>query len=725
MSLSSPNLARTPRRALLILIVIGWPSVLTAQSISYPVAQRDSVVDDYHGTTVADPYRWLEQIDSPRTSEWLKAENKLTADYLGRIPIRESIHRRLTSLWNYARTDVPWREAGQLFYVRNSGLQSQPVLYAQKGPDDPPRAVLDPGKLSPDGSIAVRDFAVSPDGRILAYRTSRGGADVGDTHMRELSTGRDLAEAVHGTLTSVCWTQDGRGFFYVCPPALKPGDAAVGSRIEKQLFYHVLGQPQSRDRFIHEWKENSKWVYCMLSEGGRYAVVVAEQGTESEMYALDLRDPKQPDVTAPLVRLLGDHKAFHTPIDIVGSTLYVRTNLEAARQRVIALDLGEGASASARTIIPESSDVIVDAAVAGGRLAVHYIVDVKSRLRLFSLDGQPLGEIPLPGIGAIGWPMSGRVSAPELFYSFNSFLAPSSVYRYDLRTGASTPFRPPRSPFNQSAYETRQIFYTSKDGTRVPMFVTAAKNIRLDGTNPTLLSGYGGYGTNMSPSYEPDIPLWLERGGIYVVANVRGGGEYGASWHRTGMLERKQNSFDDFIAAAEYLISAGYTAPGKLAIYGHSNGGLLVGAAIIQRPDLFAAVVANAGHYDMLRYHKFTVGAGWISEYGSPEDPTAFLYLRAYSPLHNVRTGTCYPATLLLAADHDDRVVPSHSYKFAAALQAAQLCSRPILLRVARDASHNYASKHAQIAERADMWAFVTVGLNVRDSSDRKSVRKK
>jgi len=391
----------------------------------------------------------------------------------------------------------------------------------------------------------------------------------------------------------------------------------------------------------------------------------------------------------------------------------MRTNLEAPRNRVIALDLKE-ADPRPRPIIPESSDVIADAVVAGDRLAVNYLAELKSRLRLFTLRGRPEGEVPLPGIGTVEWPLSAKSSTPELFYSFTAFLVPSSVYRYDLRSRVSTPFRPPRVRFDASGYETRQIFYPSRDGTRVPMLVTAAKNLKRDGSNPTLLTGYGGYGATVGPSYEPDIPLWLERGGVYVLANLRGGGEYGEDWHRAGMLERKQNSFDDFIAAAEFLIAGRYTSPGKLAIYGHSNGGLLVGAAITQRPDLFEAAVANAGHYDMLRYERFTAGAGWISEYGSSEDPTAFPYLLAYSPLHNVRPGACYPATLLLAADRDDRVVPSHSYKFAAALQAAQGCDRPILLRVATDASHGYASRQSQIAERSDMWTFLTARLHVR-----------
>jgi prolyl oligopeptidase len=691
---------------LLFLFAIGWPSTLTAQSLSYPAAPRGNVIDDYHGTSVADPYRWLEQLDSPRTAEWLKIQSELTLHYLRNALGRETIRRRLTSLWSYARTDVPWREAGRIFFEENSGLQPQSVLYTQKRLSDPRRIVLDPNKVSANGSIAIGDYAVSPDGRLLAYRKSRGGGGIGETRVRELSTGRDLTDDVRGALTSVCWTRDGRGFFYIRATQLPAGPGA-GSRIGKVVFYHVLGQAQSQDRLIHEWTDNARWAYCMMSEDGRYAIIVAEKGTESEVVTLDLGNPNRPNVTGPIVRLLGDRRAFHTPIDIVGTTLYLRTNLEALRKRVIALDLIEGAGALPRAVIAESPEVIVDAVIAGGRLVVNYLADVKSRLRIFSLEGRPQGEIALPGIGAVGWPLSGRPSLPELFYSFTSFLAPSTVYRYDLGSMRGAPFRPPSVPFNVSRYETRQVFYVSKDGTRVPMFVTAAKRLALDGTHPTFLTAYGGYGAIREASYEADILRWLERGGISAVANIRGGGEYGEEWHRAGMLERKQNSFDDFIAAAEYLIAQRYTTRDKLAIYGHSNGGLLIGAMITQRPDLFAAAVASAGHYDMLRYHKFTVGAGWISEYGSPEDPEAFRYLRAYSPLHNVREGVCYPATLLLAADHDYTVVPNHAYKFAAALQSVQACDRPILLRVTSDASHMYASSQAKIAERSDMWAFI------------------
>ncbi|HXI20941.1 MAG TPA: prolyl oligopeptidase family serine peptidase, partial [Gemmatimonadales bacterium] len=626
--------------------------------------------------------------------------------YLARLPGRDATRRRLVSLWNYPRTDVPWREAGGIFFTGNSGLQSQAVLYHQDGPDGPPRVVLDPGSVSPDGAIAVGDFAVSPDGRWLAYSRSAGGADVGETRVRSLATGQQRDDVVRGTWGTACWTFDGGGFFYMRPPAPEPGADAAAARPGKQLFYHVLGQPQERDRLIHEWKD-ARWLYCMLSDDGRRALFVIERGSASWMYALDLRVPLAPDVSTPLVPLLGTVEAKHTPMGTVGDTLYAFTDLEAPRGRVIALDLGAGAGAEPRTIVPESPEVIQGATVAGDRLAVHYLEDVKSRLRLFDLGGRSAGEVALPGIGAVGWALNGRNSAPELWFSYTSFLAPATVYHYDLRGGGLAPFHPPRLPFDPGPYETRQVFATSKDGTRVPMFVTARRGLALDGSHPVLLTGYGGYGIILGPDYRPDLPSWLERGGVYAVATLRGGGEYGERWHRDGSLERKQNSFDDFIAAAEYLVRQGYTTPSRLAIYGHSNGGLLVGAVLTQRPDLFAVALASAGHHDMLRYHKFTVGAGWVPEYGSPDDSVAFRYLRAYSPLHNVRPGTCYPATILLTGDHDDRVVPSHSYKFAAALQAAQGCTRPILLRIARDASHGYASSSATIDEWTDVWAFI------------------
>jgi prolyl oligopeptidase len=668
------------------------------------------VVDGYHGTQVADPYRWLEELDSPRTTEWVKAENDFTLEYLSRLHDRDAIQHRLTELFNYSRTDLPWREAsGQIFFEENNGLQSQPAFYVGESLDDARRVVIDPNEISPDGSVAIRAFAVSPDGRWLAYLSAPGGADVGETHVREVSSGREHGDVIPDTWTSVCWTYDNAGFFYFD----RPGGANAG--LKKRLFYHKLGAPREQDRLIHEW-EQARWLYAMMSDDGRRAIIVEEP---SWMSIIDLGNAAHPDVSAPFVTLLGEVEANHTPMGTVGDTLYAFTYLEAPRGRVVALDVREGSAARPWTVIAEQGDVLQRATVAGNRIAVHYLHDVTSRLQLFTLAGKPSGEIALPGIGALGWALNGRHSVPELWYSFTSFLEPETVYHYDIASGKSTPFHAPKVRFDASAYETRQVFYSSQDGTRVPMFITAQKNIQRDAARPVLLTAYGGYGAIMAPNYQPDLPLWLEMGGIFVVANLRGGGEYGEEWHRAGNLERKQNSFDDFIAAAEHLVAERYTVPEKIAIYGHSNGGLLVGAMITQRPDLFAVALANAGHHDMLRYHRFTAGAAWIPEYGSSDQAADFRYLRAYSPLHNVHPGTCYPATILLTGDHDDRVVPSHSYKFAAALQAAQGCDRPILLRVASDASHSYASKAGAIAERSDMWAFVAAQLGVRAVASR------
>jgi prolyl oligopeptidase len=509
---------------------------------------------------------------------------------------------------------------------------------------------------------------------------------------------------------SVCWTRDSRGFFYIASVNNAAAAPTAASGIEKHLAYHVVGEPQAHDRRIREWADY-RWGYCMLSEDGRHAIVVAERGAETELFTMNLGSAAQPEVASPLVlRLAGGYA--HTPIGTIGDVLYVITNRDAPRRQIVALNLDDSTS-TIRPVIGESDEVIEEASLTSNRIVIHYLSDVKSRLRLFQHDGQAAGELPLPGVGSVGWGLGARSSQPDLFYSFTTFLTPTTVYHYDSQSGASTSFRAPAAIADANSFETRQVFYRSKDGERVPMFITARRGVALDGRNPTLLTAYGGYGATLKPEFQPDVLLWLRLGGVYALANIRGGGEYGEDWHRAGMLDRKQTSFDDFIAAAEYLLSERVTSSRMLAIYGHSNGGLLIGAAMTQRPDLFAVAVANAGHYDMLRYHRFTVGAGWIPEYGSPDDPTAFRYLRAYSPLHNVRPGTCYPATLLLAADHDDRVVPSHAYKFAAALQAVQSCDQPILLRVAHQASHSYASKDTWIAERSDMWAFISAQMNL------------
>jgi prolyl oligopeptidase len=685
-------------------------AAVAAESLHYPAAHREDVVDDYFGTKISDPYRWLEEAGNTDAASWVKAQSTLASESLERLPEHKAIRRRLEELWSYSRTDVPWREAGRIFFTERSGDEPQPALYMQERVSSTPRKILDPKDISSDGSTAVGDYAVSPDGRWLAYFESKGGGGNTEVHVRDLATGREQKDIVRGARGGVSWTFDGGGYFYWAPPARR--DESTAPRLEKQLFYHRLGQPQEQDRLIQEWKDD-RYLYTMLSDDGRYAFAVTEQGSTSRMHVIDLGNAKSPNVSAALVRLLGNVEARHTPMGTVGSTLYVFTDLDAPRGRVIALDLSKGAAAAPRAVIAESGDVIQWATVAGDRIAIHTIADVQSRMRLFTLEGEAAGEIALPGMGAIGWPVNGRNSALELWYSFESFLSPSTVYHYDLKSGENTAFHAPRVHFDASAYETRQVFFASKDGTRVPMFITANRNVRRDGTNPVLLTSYGANGMIEDPHFRPDIPLWLELGGIHAVANLRGGGEYGEEWHRAGNRENKQNSFDDFIAAAEYLISNQYTVPAKIAIYGHSSGGLLIGAVMTQRPDLFGVALPDAGHYDMLRYHQFTVGAGWIPEYGSAEDPEAFQYLRAYSPLHNIRPETCYPATLILTADHDDTVVPSHSYKFAAALQESQQCNRPILLRISRDASHGYVSRDEAIAKWSDVYSFTAAQLGI------------
>jgi prolyl oligopeptidase len=693
-----------------VLSVCFGLTLSSQQTPAYPPTPRGSVVETLHGIQVADPYRWLEQLDDPAVNKWVDSEVAYTNSVLERLPAREAIRRRLGDLWWSSRVNAPWREAGQLFFLATMGLQQQPVLYSATSAAGQPRTIFNPNEEWPDGSTAARDFVVSPNGRWLAYGAAEGGADLAVEHVRSISDGHELEDRIEGVSNSVCWTRDSRGFFYFHP--VKPEGTAAATQWQRQFRYHVVGQPQSADQLILPLEGSYRWGYCMTSDDGRWAIAVGERGAESDMFVMRVEHGGLPDPGAAPFAVLGGRHAMFTPLDFVGDTLYVHTDLDAPKKRVIALDLAQGAAAQPRLVIPEGPHVIEQGTVAGRKIVLEYLVDASSRLQLFTLDGRPAGDVKLPGLGSIG-ELSGRASGPDLFYGFRSFLSPTTIYQFDMNRDASTPFRAPEVRFDARGYETRQVFYSSKDGTRVPMFITARKGLTRGGTNPTLLTAYGGYGSSITPSYLPDLPLWLEAGGIYAVANLRGGGEYGESWHRAGMLEKKQNSFDDFIAAAEYLVSQKYTSSQRLAIFGQSNGGLLMGAMITQRPDLFAAVVPSAGHHDMLRYHKFTSGAAWTLEYGSPDDPEAFRYLLNYSPLHRVKQGTCYPATLLLVADHDDRVVPSHSYKFAAALQAAQACNRPILLRVARGASHSYTPTAERIAEATDMWAFIADQLKV------------
>jgi prolyl oligopeptidase len=582
---------------------------------------------------------------------------------------------------------------------------------------DEPRLLVDPNALSPDGSVAFAQWSPSPDGKLLAYGLAQGGADWRTVHVLDIATGKDLPDRVEWfRFSGLSWTKDGKGFFYSRFPEPPKGQELSAELVNHRLYYHRIGTPQPEDRLVFDSPDKPRWfVYASVTEDGRYLVVYLQNGTDrkNRLFYADLGDPLLPKVDAPVVPIVDEDIAELSVVGNRGATLFVRTDLDAPRRKVIAIDprLRTG-RAGWKTVVPEKENPLEAAGAAAGKIFAQYLVDVKSKVEVYSLDGAPEGEVPLPGVGTVS-EMSGREDGDELFYSFTSPLYPSTVFRYDVKAKSQAAFEPPPPVFDASRYETTQVFYPSRDGTRVPLFVTAKKGLAKDGSNPVWLYAYGGFAISVQPSYFAWVPAWLEMGGVFAVPNLRGGGEYGEEWHRAGMKEKKQNVFDDFIAAAEYLVREKYTTPARVVIQGGSNGGLLVGAVMTERPDLFAAALPAVGVMDMLRFDKFTGGAAWASEYGSAGDAEAFEYIRAYSPLQNIKPGTCYPATLATTADHDDRVVPSHSYKFTAALQAAQACPRPVLIRVETQGSHGYRSTDKQILERADMMAFVARQLGL------------
>lgn len=707
------------RAASLVLLVLttALASPTAAQRIDYPPARRGDVFDTLHNVRVADPYRWLEDLNSAETAAWTEAQQRLTAGHLARLPAREAIRSRLTALVDYARVTLPTRlDNGVMFYRRNSGLQKQDVVLARSSPATPGRVVLDPNVLSPDGSVALSQYAPSPDARHLAYAMSEGGADWQTVKIRAVRSGEDLPEALEWVrFSSLSWTKDGKGFFYSRYPE-RPADQKLSAPLEHQkVYYHRIGTPQSSDVLIFERPAEPTWfVTADVTGDGRFLALYVSRGADSRnrLYVADLGDPRAPEVTATPRAIVDTDDGEFTVVGNAGTTLYVRTNLDAPRRKVVAIDLRSPERAKWRTVIAEGEHVIDHVALTSRHFVVSRLVDVKSELSLHALDGRLVSRLALPAIGSISG-VSTSPATSSFFYAFTSPLYPTTIFRWDGTTQRSVPFEAPKLPFDPSRYETTQLFATSKDGTRVPLFVTHRKGLALDGTNPTLLYGYGGFAVSLLPSFSPAVVAWMEMGGVYASATLRGGGEYGEEWHRAGMKEKKQNVFDDFLAAAEHLVATRYTSPGKLAIEGGSNGGLLVGAAMTQRPELFALALPAVGVLDMLRYHKFTGGAAWATEYGSADDAPAFPHLLRYSPLHRVKPGTCYPATFITTADHDDRVVPSHSFKFAAALQAAQGCDNPVLIRIERQGSHGYRPTDKLIEEAADVWAFAADRLGM------------
>ncbi|HEV2131367.1 MAG TPA: prolyl oligopeptidase family serine peptidase [Longimicrobiaceae bacterium] len=709
----APSLASTAREP-----SSAPASASAGERISYPETRRVDQVDDYHGTRVADPYRWLEDTDSPETAAWVEAQNRVTFGILKSIPEREGIERRLTELWNYERFGVPFKQGGRYFFSRNSGLQNQSVLYVQPSLDAEPRVLLDPNTLSEDGTIALTMTRVSEDGRYLAYGTSSGGSDWQEIRVREVETGQDRPDHLRWIkFSGAAWTHDGEGFFYSRFPEPQ-GNTLTTENLNNKLYYHRLGTPQSEDVLVYERPDQPEWrFFPQVTDDGRYLVIYTSyQTSKNDLLYVDLGDPQRPNLRAPVRELVTGFEANYSVAGNDGPVFYVQTDKDAPKGRVIAIDTRQPQLANWRTLIPEGENVLENVQIISDQFVASYLQDAASRIRIFSLQGQPVREIELPTLGSVG-SISGEREDTEAFYSFTSFLYPTTIFRYDFRTGESSVFRAPQVAFDPTQYETKQVFYTSKDGTRVPMFITHRKGLQLDGSNPTLLYAYGGFNVSVTPAFSVSNLVWLERGGVYAVANLRGGGEYGEEWHQAGTKERKQNVFDDFIAAAEYLVREGYTRPQKLAIAGGSNGGLLVGAALNQRPDLFGAALPAVGVMDMLRYHQFTIGRAWSVDYGTSEDPEGFRYLFAYSPLHNIEPGTCYPATLVTTADHDDRVVPGHSFKYAAALQAAQSCENPVLIRIETRAGHGAGKPTSkQIEEAADRWAFLVRSLGMQPS---------
>jgi prolyl oligopeptidase len=689
----------------------------------YPTARRDRMHDDYFGTRVEEPYRWMENMQSPGLHEWVAAENRLTDAYLAKIPVRGWIARRLTQLWNYAKETTPAQVAGsRIFFRRNSGLQNQFVLYVQDSPSAAPRVLIDPNKLSPDGSVALIRYEPSPDGRYLAYALSEGGSDWETVHVLDVSTGHTLPDTVHWVkFSGIAWTNDDKGFFYSRYPTPPKANRINQQVVNQQLYFHAVGQPQSADRLIYRRKDLPRWIIAgQVSEDGRYLFVSLVNGTapENELYYADLGNPDRPDVSAKLRPLYTRNDAQYIVVGVQKGTLYLQTTLNAPKTRVVATSLSDPAPAHWHTVVPQGKGVIDEADMADGSLIVESQIDATSRLTLYTTDGKRIRDLPLPTLGTVA-SLSARNDSDSIYFGFTSYLYPQRIYRYQVQEANTDTMFAPQLKFDPTLYDTEEVFYPSRDGTQVPMFIVARKGVKLDGHSPTILYAYGGFDITIMPSFDPILPVWLELGGVYAVANLRGGGTYGEKWHEAGMLGHKQNVFDDFAWAAKSLISHGYTTASHLGIQGYSNGGLLTGASLTQNPTLFGAAYVGHGVLDMLRYQDFSGGALWAPEYGTSSSPKAFKWLYAYSPLHNVRDGTCYPPTLVTTSWDDDRVVPMHEFKFAAAMQRAQSCDNPILLRTTGATSHTYMPTDKQIAQTADVWAFEGYNLGLRKPPSR------
>ncbi|MEG3847354.1 prolyl oligopeptidase family serine peptidase [Microcoleus sp. herbarium19] len=700
--------------------------------LSYPATRKIDVSDDYHGVKVSDPYRWLEDPESSETQAWVEAQNALTFGYLREIPAREKIKNRLTQLWDYEKYGIPFKEGDRYFYYKNDGLQNQSVLYTLTSLDGEPKVLIDPNTLSEDGTVALGGIAISEDGKFMAYGLSTSGSDWQEWKVRDVETGEDLSDHLKWLkFSGASWTHDGKGFFYSRYDEPNEKSKHEDVNYYQKLFYHQLGTAQSEDVLIYDRPDQKEWGFSGgVTEDGKYLIVSVWQGTETKnlIFYKDLTAPE-----STVVELINEFEAEYSFIGNEGPLFWFQTDLDAPLGRVIAIDTNNpppSSLAGAETppsppltkggieggfteIIPEAAETLQGIGILNNQFVASYLKDAYTQIKIFNLDGSFARQIALPGIGSAGG-FGGKRHDTETFYAYTSFTSPNTIYSYNMVTDESKIYRQPKVDFNPDDYETKQVFYPSKDGTEVPMFITYKKGLQLDGNNPTYLYGYGGFGISLTPSFSVSRVVWLEMGGVYVTACLRGGGEYGEAWHQAGTKLNKQNVFDDFISAAEWLIENKYTKPAKLAIAGGSNGGLLVGACMIQRPELFGAALPAVGVMDMLRFHKFTIGWAWTSEYGSPENAGEFPAIYGYSPLHNLQPGTAYPATMITTADRDDRVVPAHSFKFASALQESHAGEKPVLIRIETKAGHGAGKPTAKIIEElADEWAFLVRALDI------------
>ncbi len=679
---------------------------------NYPESRRSSHIDKLHGLDIPDPYRWMEDIDSKETLDWINSQNEYTFNYLKKIPARDKVLNRLTELWDYEKISQPSLRGGKYFFYSHDGLQNQAVLYWKEALDGESNVLIDPNSFSDDGTVAMNEAVVSPDGKLVAYSKAEAGSDWKEWRVREVETGLDRDDVVKwAKFTGASWTKDSEGFFYSRYDEPKEGTELKKANYYQKLYYHKVGDDQIEDELVYEDKENKEWGFSgEVSDDGKFLVIVVWQGTNREncIFYKSLENGK-----AEVVKLLTEFDASYDFVGNDNNIFYFQTDLDAPFSKIIAIDVNNPERENWKEIVPESSDNLESSHLMKDNIIMTYLHDASSRVVAFNLKDDSSEDFELPGMGTVGG-FSGKRENTERFYTFTGFTTPSVIYRHDFETGENSVYNRAKVDFNPDDYSSKQIFYKSKDGTQIPLFICHKKGLELNGSNPTYLYGYGGFNISLTPAFSLINAVWMEMGGVIAIANLRGGGEYGSAWHKSGSMHNRQNVFDDCIAAAEWLIANNYTNNKKLALGGGSNGGLLVGACMTQRPDLFAACLPSVGVLDMLRFHKFTIGWAWASDYGSPDDPDDFEYILKYSPLHNLKKGVQYPATLVRTGDHDDRVFPAHSFKYAAELQHVQTGEKPVMIRIETRAGHGMGKPTAKIIEEAaDGWTFLVENLKM------------